>query len=102
MKCLNCGIEFIQLSVTQKYCCKKCGREYRKNHCVACPAITFNCSYCGKLVVTDGEKDKRTRFCCSTCEKKFWKHPHWENTAVRMNFHNAKDYISYEKRTNNI
>lgn len=24
----------------------------------------------------------RTRFCCASCEKKFWRHPPWENTST--------------------
>ena len=36
----------------------------------------FVCRYCGKVVVagTDRDKkDKRSVFCCSKCERKFWK-----------------------------
>ena len=36
----------------------------------------------------EGSGDMRTRFCSASCEKKFWKHPHWENSHTRMNFHN--------------
>lgn len=38
----------------------------------------FECAECGKKVRTDGKKDRRTRFCCARCEKRFWRHPIWE------------------------
>lgn len=38
----------------------------------------FVCADCGRVVRTHGGKDKRTRFCCARCEKKFWQHPTWE------------------------
>ncbi len=87
MICPNCKNEFAPLSVVQKYCCRKCGEEYRKKHSVdeEYPSITFRCSNCGRLVVTEGgTKDKRTRFCSESCEKKFWKHPHWEHKDNAM------------------
>ena len=105
MKCLNCGEEFVQLSVNQKYCCKECGKKFRRTHKVALlyPSITFSCSQCGKTVVTeDGSGDMRTRFCSESCEKKFWKHPHWENSHTRMNFHNLDEYAGYERQTNEM
>ena len=105
MKCLNCGEEFVQLSVNQKYCCKECGKKFRRTHKVALlyPSITFSCSQCGKTVVTeDGSGDMRTRFCSESCEKKFWKHPHWENSHTRMNFHNVDEYAGYERQTDEM
>ena len=36
----------------------------------------FVCRYCGKIVVSGEDRDgreKRSIFCCSDCEKKFWK-----------------------------
>lgn len=39
----------------------------------------FECADCGRTVITHGEKDKRTKFCCARCEKKFWRHPTWAN-----------------------
>lgn len=46
-------------------------------------AISFHCSFCGKAVVTDGKKDKRTRFCSETCEKKYWRHPPTGHSAMK-------------------
>lgn len=104
MKCLNCNEEFIPLSVNQLYCCTKCGVKYRKSHDTSYlyPSIEFNCTMCGKKVVTEeGLKDKRTRFCSNECEKKYWKHPFYEHESNNTNFHNINHYISWEKRTNN-
>lgn len=103
MKCLNCGQNFIPRSVTQKYCCEKCGNKYRRNNKgkMIYPSIIFSCSQCGKTVVTEeGSGDMRTRFCSASCEKKFWKHPHWENPSTRINFRSVAEYASYERRTN--
>lgn len=102
-KCLCCGIDFASLSVTQKYCSSSCGKKYRRNHKGENlnPSVTFNCSQCGKTVVTeDGSGDMRSRFCSASCEKKFWRHPHWENPSARTNFHSVEEYANYERRTN--
>ncbi len=103
MRCLNCEKEFMPLTVIQKYCSAKCGRQYRHKNKgkIEYPSITFCCAQCGKKVVTEeGSGDKRERFCSRACEKKFWKHPHWENTATRINFRTAEEYFGYERRTN--
>lgn len=102
-KCLYCGVDFTALTVTQKYCSRLCGARYRRKHKGENlnPSVTFNCSQCGKIVVTEeGSNDRRSRFCSETCEKKFWRHPHWENPTTRINFHSMEEYASYEKRTN--
>lgn len=100
MKCLNCGKEFSARTVNHMYCCIKCGKEYRKKHGGGIYLITsFRCATCGKLVVTDGIRDKRTRFCCESCEKKFWKHPPSEHSALK-NWHSMEEYESYERRSN--
>lgn len=77
-RCLNCGKEFILMSATQKYCCSKCGTEYRMKHEEEAkyPSVTFKCVQCGKIVITDGKKDRRKKFCCAQCEKRYWRHPH--------------------------
>lgn len=104
-RCLECGNFFTPLSVNQIYCSKKCGKAYRKKNRgkIQYPSVTFRCSQCGKTVVTEeGSHDKRTRFCSASCEKKFWRHPHWENPSTRINFHSIKEYETYERRTNDI
>lgn len=85
MKCLECNAEFTPLSVNQLYCSVRCGDAYRRKHPAEThfPSVSFNCSFCGKAVVTDGKKDKRTRFCSRTCEKKYWRHPPTEHSALR-------------------
>lgn len=105
MKCLNCDADFIPLSVTQKYCCEKCGNEYRRKNKgkIFYPSITFTCAKCKRTVTTEeGSGDKRTRFCSQSCEKKYWKKPHWEHTSSRINFRSVKEYEYYEKRTNEM
>ena len=65
------------------------------------PSIEFECSQCGRKVVTvGGTRDKRTRFCSSQCEKKYWRHPPWENDKSRINFRSVDEYARYERRTN--
>lgn len=102
-KCLECGCDFVQLSVNQLYCSALCGNRYRRKNKgkIQYPSITFQCVQCGKTVVTEeGSRDMRTRFCCVSCEKKYWKHPHWENPSTRINFKSIEEYANYEKRTN--
>lgn len=87
MKCLNCGGEFAPLSINQKYCCGKCRESYSRKHQMDkfYPSITFSCAQCGRTVVTEGgTKDKRTRFCSHECEKKYWRHPHFEHVDNAM------------------
>ena len=101
MKCLECGKEFVERTVIQKYCSKKCGDIFRKTHKILSPSITFRCAKCGKLVVTeDGTSDKRSRFCSAVCEKKYWRHPPYEFMAGKVNFHSINEYLNWEKRTN--
>ena len=103
MKCLNCNKNFCMQSVNQKYCCRRCGDQYRRTHRITYPSLSFRCAQCGRMVKTeDGGHDKRTRFCCEQCEKKFWKHPHWENTSTRINFRSIGEYERYERRTNEL
>lgn len=103
MKCLECGAEFEPRTVMQKYCSGRCRDKYKRKHDmdIFYPSVTFTCSQCGRTVVTaGGTKDKRTRFCSRECEKKYWKHPHYEYLTGRTNFHSAAEYASWERRTN--
>lgn len=103
MKCKYCQKEFIAVAVNQKYCSKHCGYKYRTTHGIEneYPSITFACSKCGKIVVTDGTPhDKRTRFCSPECEKKYWRHPPFDHDSCNINFHSVQEYISWERRTN--
>lgn len=102
MKCLQCGTSFTPLSVNQLYCSETCGDRYRRRHgAPGFPSIQFDCAYCGRTVVTDGVKDKRTRFCCEQCERKYWRHPPHERKSSRMNFRSFDEYARYERKTNN-
>ncbi len=88
MKCRNCGKEFFEKTVMQKYCSVKCQQIYRRTHDLNAesPAITFSCAKCGKVVTTEpGTGDRRMRFCSAVCEKKYWRHPHWERKGTMFN-----------------
>lgn len=100
MKCPNCGKEFAERTVVQKFCSTRCGNQYRRRYKPTYPSITFRCAKCGRAVETDGVKDKRTRFCCQECEKKYWRHPPYDNPTCRTNFHSVAEYASWERRTN--
>ena len=99
-KCLNCGEYFSELTVTQRYCCTKCGAQYRRKHTVAWPSISFDCAKCGRHVVTDGRRDMRTRFCSAACEKRYWRHPPYEHETSRINYHSAGEYLARERWEN--
>lgn len=85
MICPECGTDFCEKSVNQIYCSPKCGERYRKKHPMEArfPSVAFYCAKCGKAVVTDGKRDKRTRFCCQECERRYWRHPPTEHSALR-------------------
>ena len=34
----------------------------------------FECKHCGKTVRVVEARDRRTVFCCATCERNFWRH----------------------------
>ena len=99
-KCLNCGEYFSELTVTQRYCCTKCGAQYRRKHTVAWPSISFDCAKCGRHVVTDGRRDMRTRFCSAACEKRYWRHPPYEHETSLINYHSAGEYLARERWEN--
>ena len=98
--CPECGRIFVP-SLNQLYCSKKCSfRYYKKHGPVGYPSVTFNCAKCGRVVATDGKKDRRSRFCSPECEKRYWRHPPHEHTTSNTMFHNVSDYLSYEHRSN--
>lgn len=99
--CPNCGKEFHTDNYGKVYCCTKCGAQYRaKGGRISYPVGTFTCAYCGRAVTTEGGKDKRTRFCCADCEKRYWKHPPESKPSTIRNFHSAQQYAGYEKWSN--
>lgn len=87
-KCLQCGAEFSPKHERSRFCSDYCRRRfyYCGNH-VPRVSITFTCANpnCGRTVVTETERlDKRTRFCCKECEKKYWRHPPHESTVSHV------------------
>ena len=100
IKCRQCGCEFTPV-LNQIYCSEKCRViQNRKKGELGYPSITFSCAKCGRVVVTEGKKDKRSRFCSPECEKKYWRHPPYEHPTSNTMFHNVGDYLSYERRSN--
>lgn len=104
--CWNCGnpIKANAFTQHQKFCSVKCRNEYkRKNKTTQYfEPFSFTCAQCGREIYIDTPDDKRTRFCCKECEKKYWKHPPHENPTSRTNFHSVDEYINYEKRSNEL
>lgn len=101
MKCRVCGTEFTP-TLNQLYCSKRCRQWINNNRRedTGYPSIRFSCAKCGRIVITDGKKDKRSRFCSRECERKYWRHPPHEHPTCNTMFHNVEDYLSYERRTN--
>ena len=99
--CPQCRKEFVKEHPVQKYCSKKCYNKYRKENgkCAPWPELTFNCAWCGKVVVTGGT-DRRSRFCSYECERKYWRHPSYDYESYSQAFHTLGEMESYEKRTN--
>lgn len=101
MNCPNCGKGFNPKSVNQRYCSAKCGNQYRRKYGVERVSITFRCAQCGHRVVTDpNRRDRRTRFCCAECEKKYWRHPPHEQKGYNQNYRSLSEMESWERRTN--
>lgn len=100
--CPNCGKMFEPVNSNQLYCCKRCQWTYvnRHKHGVGYASVTFTCAMCGHTVVTEGGRDKRSRFCSPECEKRYWRHPPYECESNRTNFHTIDEYASWERRTN--
>ena len=100
MICPYCKTKFTLRSVNQKFCSLACGEKYRRRHKDNEPLIReFWCAHCNKHVITEGKGDKRTRFCCQSCEKKYWRHPPetWSNNRT---WHSFSEYASWERRSN--
>lgn len=109
-KCWYCGekIKADTFATHQKFCSPKCQKEFSKLPLSERKRIEkenfipieFECSQCGNVVSIEDPGDKRTRFCCKECEKKYWRHPPYEQETSRTNFHSLQEYLSWEKRTN--
>lgn len=80
-RCLYCGHIFTARRANRKYCSDGCRRkaserksDNRERCHVGTPIREFDCRTCGKHVNVVEASDKRTVFCCASCEKKYWKH----------------------------
>lgn len=81
-RCALCGAAFGPRTVMQKYCGRECSARaaYMRKRGMwreEAPGRSFDCAYCGEHVtVREGDaRDRRRRFCCAECERKYWKHP---------------------------
>ncbi len=50
------------------------------------PIREFSCAKCGKFVYVRNRNDKRTRFCCRSCEKRYWRHPQEGRRQIRIRY----------------
>ncbi|MFR7349486.1 hypothetical protein [Peptoniphilus sp.] len=54
---------------------------------------TFTCKQCGKVIVTEeGVYDRRTKFCDSKCERKYWRHPPQDHKSTMFVYYGKPDY----------
>lgn len=82
-KCLWCGKDFLA-AYGAKYCSNECRRKMKRRrnrkyrdaiHPEGGSTIReFCCRMCGTHVAVTDEHDRRTVFCCVSCERKYWKH----------------------------
>lgn len=95
--CPECGKSF-NGSQGQKYCSYRCCKRHnRKAKEIKHPdppkgvsiIRAFPCKECGHEVLVWERTDKRTVFCCSLCEKKYWKH----NTSKCQKVQNRKETV---------
>lgn len=101
-KCPMCGAAFRKKAVNQIYCSSRCGTMYRsRNGAMPTESREFWCMECYSHIVVTDRKDKRTVFCSASCEKKFWKHPHWEKSGLTK-YGSEWKYIAHEKATNKV
>lgn len=95
-KCPVCGALFTARRVTQKYCSAFCRRyahrygfvDHYGTNCEQQAVRQFCCLRCGAVVVVTDERDRRTKFCSSHCERLYWKHSQKvRSCAVQRSFH---------------
>lgn len=108
--CQECGKTYEARTVIQRYCSKRCNvkasqRRAKEGLVSVYPSVTFECANTKyhRIVVTDGFRDKRTRFCCQTCEKVFWRHQYKllnGQHQTQTNFASIEQYAEWEQRTN--
>ena len=95
--CLCCGKPFSPKKSTQKYCSEACRRKYLRHHesehpaDAGCPVLRFfHCRRYGTAVAVRSVRDNRRAFCCSHCERLYWKHRH---AAPREEVSNAQPSV---------
>ena len=84
-KCKQCQREFTPKRKNQSFCSSACRKKYYHYDVykpykpdiidINLPIIRkFNCLNCGREVIVQNPKYKKTKFCCSKCEHEYWKH----------------------------
>lgn len=84
-KCKQCQKEFTPKRKNQNFCSSACRKKYYHYDVqnpykpeiidINLPIIRkFNCLNCGRQVIVQNPKNKKTKFCCSKCEHEYWKH----------------------------
>lgn len=79
--CPYCKKSFRKEHSGQKYCCRNCCKKYHKKVNKIYPVTDtvlrkFFCKMCGTLVIVCNKKDRRTKFCSTTCVRKWFRHYH--------------------------
>lgn len=96
-KCKQCHKVFTPNRKNQNFCSSACRKKYY--HCNESkpyepdvfdknlPIIRkFNCLNCGREVIIQNPKCKKTKFCCSKCEHEYWKHPEYKERFIYREF----------------
>lgn len=64
--CVYCGIAFTSKKIDAKFCCDKCGENYRRKYEKGKYLYTKKCDYCGELFTASKYKpSSKERACCS-------------------------------------
>lgn len=92
-RCAWCGEIYLPGQGYKKYCSKTCfnkanhyARDIPDSERSKGDVIrTFHCRNCNKQVYVTDPKDRRTVFCCNSCQRKHWKYAAEKRMEVKMN-----------------
>lgn len=101
--CPMCGVEFIAPTPNRVYCSPRCASHYYRMYGKhGYPVKRFTCDLpgCDKEIVTNGDDDRRYRFCCIEHAHKFWIDPPRNSPYKNQKWRSISEYASWERRTN--
>ena len=101
--CPMCGVEFIAPTPNRVFCNPKCASMYHSRfgkHGYPIKRFTCDLPGCDKTVVTNGDDDRRYRFCCIEHARRFWLNPPRNSPYRNQKWHSVEEYASWERRTN--